>query len=51
MSWWKNFLKQRPTNTQLDSELRFHVDELTQEKITAGLKPEQARREAILEFG
>ena len=32
-------------------ELRFHIDELTDENIAAGMPPHEARRRAILEFG
>jgi len=32
-------------------ELRFHIDELTDENIAAGMPPDEARRRAILEFG
>jgi len=35
----------------MDDELRFHIEELAKEKIAMGLSPEQARREAVLEFG
>ncbi|MGB9466860.1 MAG: ABC transporter permease, partial [Candidatus Acidiferrum sp.] len=35
----------------MNSELRFHIDELTDENIAAGMTPEEARRRAILEFG
>jgi predicted permease len=48
-SWLRTFRKPRPT--ELDQELRFHLEELVQEKIASGLTPDQARREAALEFG
>ena len=51
MSWWKSLLPKRASGPQLDSELRFHIDELTQAKIAAGMPPEEARRRAMLEFG
>src|ERR1700710_518699 len=35
----------------LDKELRFHLEEQIRENIAAGMSPEQARREALLEFG
>jgi hypothetical protein len=50
MAFWDHFRKQ-PLDAELDSEMRFHLDELIQEKIAAGLTPQQARREAVLEFG
>jgi putative ABC transport system permease protein len=49
MNWWKALL--RKNDAPLDSELRFHIDKLTEDKIMAGLTPEEARRQALLEFG
>ena len=51
MAWWTFFQNRRPPDAQLDSELRFHIDGLIQEKIAAGLTADEARREAMLEFG
>ena len=51
MSWWKYLLPKRASDAQMNSELRFHIDELTDENITAGMSPDEARRRAILEFG
>ncbi|MFZ0305720.1 MAG: ABC transporter permease [Terracidiphilus sp.] len=36
---------------ELDGELRFHVDELTDEFVAAGLEPAEARRRALLKLG
>lgn len=35
----------------LDDELAFHIEQSTQQNIARGLSPEEARRQAILEFG
>lgn len=51
MSRWKSLFQKRSSDTQLDSELRFHIEELTEENINAGMTPEEARRRAKLEFG
>jgi predicted permease len=51
MPWWNFFKKRRPLDAQLDSELRFHIDGLIQEKIAAGLTADEARRATMLEFG
>ncbi|HKW56842.1 MAG TPA: ABC transporter permease [Candidatus Acidoferrum sp.] len=51
MSWWRRFFKKGAPDSQLDSELRFHTDELMEENIAAGMSPEEARRKAVLEFG
>jgi len=51
MSWWKSLLPKGASEAQMNSELRFHIDELTEANIAAGMNPEQAHRRAILEFG
>ena len=51
MPWWKSIFQRAASDMQLNSELRFHIDELTEANIAAGMKPEEARRRAILEFG
>lgn len=51
MPWWKSLFRRRALDAQLDSELQFHVDELTKANIAAGMPPHEARRQAILEFG
>ncbi|HEY2546579.1 MAG TPA: ABC transporter permease [Candidatus Acidoferrum sp.] len=51
MSWWKSLFPKRASDAQMNSELRFHIDELTDENIAAGMPPDEARRRAILEFG
>lgn len=50
MGWWKS-LFHKPTEARLDAEVRFHLEELTRAKIAEGMSPEEARREAVLEFG
>lgn len=51
MKWLNFFLRKSAIEKQLEAEIRFHLDSVIQEKIAAGLSPEQARREALLEFG
>lgn len=51
MSWWKSFLLKRASDPQMNSELRFHIDEVTEEYIAAGMTPEEAHRRATLDFG
>jgi putative ABC transport system permease protein len=51
MNWWNSFFGKRTRDTQLDSELRFHIDALTNENIAAGMTPAEARRKAQIEFG
>src|SRR5215467_9592503 len=53
MLWWKpKSLSSHPSpDSHLDSELRFHIDQLTAENIATGMSPEEARRNAVLAFG
>ncbi len=51
MSFWKSLFPKRASDDQMNSELRFHIEELTEAKIAAGMNAEEARRRAILEFG
>jgi predicted permease len=41
----------RNQDTQLDSELRFHVEQQTADNIAAGMNPDEARRCALAQFG
>jgi len=37
--------------SDLDDELKFHVHQATDARIAAGIAPEEARRQALVEFG
>src|SRR2546427_2281138 len=51
MFGWKSLFRKRTLDAQLDSELRFHIEKLTNDYIAEGMAPEDARRRAVLEFG
>jgi putative ABC transport system permease protein len=51
MAWWKFIGPKRTSDTELNSEIHFHVEELTEEYIAAGMAPDEARRRATLDFG
>ena len=51
MSWWKSLFPKPASDQQMNSELRFHIDELTEEYIATGMSPEEAHRRARLDFG
>ncbi len=51
MRWLMRLFRRSKLEAQLDSELRFHIDERTAELIAGGAKPAQARRQAMIEFG
>jgi predicted permease len=51
MYWFKRLFRKQQTERQLDSELRFHVEQRATELTLAGVTPEEARRRARIEFG
>lgn len=51
MARWPFYFKKRTLSDQLDAEICFHIEQLAQEKIAAGMHPNEARRQALLEFG
>jgi len=51
MFWWKSLFRKRALEAQLDTELHFHIEKLTNDYIALGMTPEEARRKATLEFG
>jgi predicted permease len=51
MRWYQRFFSRSLTEKHLDAELQFHLDQQTADYIAAGMKPEEARRRARLEFG
>ena len=50
-SLWRNLSDKESVDRELNEELRAHVDLLTEKKIGEGLKPEEARRAALIEVG
>ena len=51
MRWYQRFFRRELTEKRLDSELRFHLEHQIADYVAAGMKPEEARRRARLEFG
>jgi predicted permease len=51
MYWFRRMFRKQQTERQLDSELRFHLEQRAAELAEAGLEPEEARRRARIEFG
>ncbi len=51
MFWWKSLFRKGVLDAQLDTELRFHIEKLVNDYIAEGMGPEEARRQAVLEFG
>ena len=51
MNWLEKLFRKRKLEAQLDSELRFHLEQRAADLIAAGVAPAEARRRATLEFG
>src|SRR5690348_14501378 len=51
MRWLTLLFRKTKLDSQLDSELRFHVEQQTAENIAGGMNPAEARRRALAEFG
>jgi predicted permease len=51
MSWLGRFFRKSKLEAQLDSELRFHLEQRTADLTAAGIDPAEARRRARVEFG
>ena len=51
MYWLSRLFKKEKTERQLDSELRFHIEQAAEGYVRSGMDPEQALRRARIEFG
>jgi len=51
MNLFQRILKLRKQESELDRELRFHIETQVEEKIASGMSPAEARRATRLEFG
>jgi macrolide transport system ATP-binding/permease protein len=51
MSWWHRVFRLRKNEEELEKELRFHLDQHTNDLIEKGYSPEEARRQARLALG
>jgi putative ABC transport system permease protein len=48
---FQGLFRKQELDDRMDTEMRSHVEMQTQENIEAGMKPEEARRKALLDFG
>jgi len=51
MSWFPVLFRRKAQEQELDSELRFHLEQQIRANVAAGMNPEEARRQAAIEFG
>jgi putative ABC transport system permease protein len=51
--WWRlrSIHRRNALERGLDEEIRFHVDQQTEKNRRAGMRPQEARRQALLKFG
>jgi predicted permease len=47
----RSIFQRRPVECELDAELRFHLDQQTEENMVAGMAPDEARRAALRAMG
>jgi hypothetical protein len=51
MNWLKRLMNRQRMDEQLEKEIGFHLDTLTEDLIAQGADPVEARRQARLAFG
>jgi predicted permease len=51
MRWRQRFFRRELTEKHLDAELRFHIEQRIADLVAGGMAPEEARRQARIEFG
>src|SRR5215471_6484236 len=51
MYWLRRLFRKEKTEKQLDSELRFHIEQLAAGYVQSGMNPAEAERRAKIEFG
>ena len=58
MTWWQKpvailraLFRKNELDQEMDEELRSHIELQTQQNLSAGMKPSEARRAALSQFG
>jgi putative ABC transport system permease protein len=51
MRWYQRFFRRKLAEKRLDAELRFHLEQRIADLVAAGMAPEEALRQARIEFG
>ena len=51
MNLWQRWFSRKHRDDNMDEELRFHIERQTAANIAAGMTPQEARRQATLQFG
>src|ERR1700681_491543 len=50
-NWLRSFFRKNTVEQELGSELCFHIERQIEENLASGMKPQEARRAALREFG
>ena len=50
-SWLRAIVWRSRLESEMDTELRFHMEAYAQDLVRSGMRPEEAARRARLEFG
>ena len=51
MNFWQRWFSRKHHDENMNEELRFHIEQQTAANIAAGMAPEEARRQGVLQFG
>src|SRR5271168_4772610 len=51
MNFWQRGFSRKHREQNMNDELRFHIEQQTAVNIAAGMTPQEARRQAVLQFG
>src|SRR5213594_2658823 len=51
MRWIKALFRRQELDQQLDREVRFHIEQQTEDLMATGLSREEARRRVTIDFG
>ncbi|MGB7846585.1 MAG: ABC transporter permease [Candidatus Acidiferrum sp.] len=51
MGWFRRLFHNSRAESELDRELRFHLEQQIADNLAAGMAPEEARRDALIQFG
>lgn len=51
MGWFSRLFHRHKLDAQLDSELRFHIEQQTADYVAAGMTADEARHRALMQFG
>jgi len=51
MKWYRRLSRRTANDDPLEGEIGFHIAEQTEANVARGMSPDEARRQALVEFG